>query len=516
MSDWRGTSVGYVAPTERVLETDGSVQPLSDADDSVRTLHDDPKQLHIDEVNAAMVEIMQRDTGDTAPVEKRLDAESRHDKLREQSIEIADRLESVGRSAYRQSEFTIYTYHVHSGKVETEPNFRRKMFIPDVARKLRQPMVNAAEFWLQRNPFDRMWVLSSGGRCKLTDVRTHQTAHQRKVSRLNSEILRPLGLQIVLACTEHGTPEYDQDGERQDAGEIERDQHGHPTFHVHTHAIVHHIGGKPLSEAKWEAALKAVWSFWHDWWGDAGQLHAARETVKYITKPGEMLKLTAQELAELDDQLARSKRVRPMGALREEIRARRERCMKLDRCPTPDGRVWRETFDWDRWGSPAMAKKPAAWHAQLADTALAIENADRRRRGLPEFEIPARLRDRARWTSEASAAATERVLAHPGDRTAEREPTPLFVARLVPGFARGSLIREPRIRVVASRFDESITRHPWAVHLRDITRDFWDAGQAAAAGIRVHTCTPTVRADRPEVESLATGPPAVGPPFVPV
>lgn len=172
---------------------------------------------------------------------------------------------------------------------------------------------------------------------------------------------------------------------------------------------------------------------------EAGQIRDARECCKYITKPGEMVKLSADELVALQTQLFRMKLAQPMGRLAEEMRARKKRRLRLVKTNTPDGWVYDEVQNWNTHARRTRLEKAADCIAKLAKT--------------------------------TTGACSPRI-----------------VCRLPPGFGPSG-IKEPRVVVMATRWDEDAVRsHPLVRRLIEKHQDAFDRAWA----IKVHVCTSTV------------------------
>lgn len=369
-------------------------------------------------------------------------------KLLEQSFRIADKMTLAGWDAYRKTPFGIFRYFVHSRHLERIPSFRRCCFIPSVAQAERAPMIAALTSFLERHPYARMWTMTSGPRVGLLSVRSTLDAMHRKTSELNAQpFMREAGLEIVFRSSELGTPESDATGERS-GGEIERDENGQLLFHAHEHLVVVPTKGF-IPPAKWSALLDKVGAFWGSWWTDGGEtpdgrrtsglIVQPREVCKYVTKPGEMEKLTGAELVALQDQLSRLKLVHPMGSFAaelKEISAARER---LVREQTPDGPVFQRVKNWNV-------------HAR-------------------------------RTRSEAAQDAAQKL-----DKRGSTTELLRVVSRQMPGFGPCG-VSEPRVVVMCSRWDEeAVRRDPLVARLIEHTAAKFRKGEA----IRVHVCTPVV------------------------
>ncbi len=435
-----------------------AVRPLADSDDGplYRVENASPFRW-LGSARRRFMEISKRETGVCGNPETLQRKREENETLKDQSHRIAGALERAGVSAYREDENNLYVYHVHSGAVQTVPKFRRICFLPYVAARIRAPMVASLEAYLECNPFCRMWTFTNGQRVKTGELRETITAFHRRLSRFSSW-LRTQGVEMVFRSTELGTPETgtetrngntERDGtgsDREFAG-VERDENGDALHHVHSHCLIRLIDG-PMSRTAWENLLQAVWRKWGNHWDDGKRVLDARELCKYVFKPGEILSLEDSELVELYHQLKRLKIVAPLGDLREDIKRRKKSKLRLVREPTPDGKVYREVQDWNR---------------HLA--------------GKSQIE-------------KALTNATASGLIDP-----KESDKPKILAQCLPGFAPGSLVKEPRVMVMAKHWQKkAVDKHRLVAILRHETLLEYRAGVCAAGKIRVHTGTPTVPA----------------------
>lgn len=464
----------------------GNLYPVPDAVPGSLIDHEkDPDYITARNRLAAMMEVMERDTGNAVDPAKAVEAYARREELKAQTIEIARRLASQGIDVWRKTPFDLFTYFIHSGAVVREEQLRRVMFLPAVAALVRKPKVNALEYFCQRHPFARMMTFTSGPRTPLYGLRQEIQTHHRALSRLASWMRLKWGVKMVFRSTELGEPERTESGRvNPAAGLIVRDAAGVPTFHVHSHCLTHQ--DKPMNPARWDEFIKAVWKKWGHIWDVGRSVSDVRELCKYVTKPGAVLELSPAELAELYRQLERLKLVVTLGSLRVEIRDRKDREMRLDRQPTPEGRVWREVTDWNRHGK----EKPRDEKGERIAAGFSL----RSKCDEPD-EIPARI-----------------------------------VGRLAPSFAPGSIVTEPRVCVLAVRWDRNeIDRNPMVAELRRSTADQWAAAlalnefapvlaraSAHASALRVHVGSPTVHGV-PEGSAWLPdlGPPEPAPDLVP-
>jgi len=396
------------------------------------------------------------ETGQSTTDEKQQEIAARRAEIEAQSHEIAERLETVGVSAYRQTPFGIWQYAIHSRTFSKVPAFRRICLLPYVAWMLRGPMVSALEYFLDKHPFCRFWTFTSGKRVPIRIpangpaeplLRQRIAYLNRKISQLNAlPFMKRAGLEIVFRSDEFGTPETNENGDlKSDAGSIERDADGIVWLHVHAHCVVYPKKGF-IPPKQWADVLHRVKAFWGDHWDEGGGILTARECCKYVTKPGEMLKLTPAELGEIYRQTRRMKLVQPLGALKAEIaeRAAAGKMLRPRNAGNGEGRIYE----------------------------VAPNHNKQRRRTTAQKDLEA------------------------GQKFDAKEAGDFFriIARSAPSFC-GAGLKECRVTIMSAILpDEARVRaHPDVARLIAATEDAWQAGLY----IRVHTCTPTVGARPP-------------------
>ncbi len=466
---------------EPAMDPSGRLVKLADSDDSTQLACADASEAVrlVREAQLVFASLCEDETGlavDPALKDKK-DAERAA--LRAQSHAIAAKLESAGVPAYRSSEWILWTYGIHSGEVEVIPQFRRVAFVPFVAAAIREPFVRALEFWLQRNPFDRFWTLTGGPRVRLRDVRKAVRRLSARIRRLNAQpFMRRAGVRVVFRSIELGSVEETRlDTLANTAGRIERDESGELWFHPHAHCLVHLERGR-LTKRDWSAFLCELRAWWGDWMDDGGVIRNVREAVKYVTKPAEIEQLTPAETAALFAQLRRAKLVQPLGALAEQIKARKAAGLTLLRERTEDGYLWREVRDWNRHAARRRARVPVLLRAESPEEAALSESLGAlgpNCGGVSEMDMDAALRLDARRRGGAVDACH-------------------VVATCAPS-AASNCLKEPRVIVMGRRWDAAaVDAHPLVVRLREQTAAAWAAGLAL---IRVHTGTPSVRACAP-------------------
>lgn len=298
--------------------------------------HDAVTTARADLVQQAEMDFLADCTAETGAVmspEKWEKMRKNRAKLREQSARIIALLAESNIPGKRSDTAKVFAYSVHSEHVEELPAYRRICLIPEVASMVRAPKLAALEYWLDRHPYARFWTFTTGERCGLDALGKRIKWLHRKLSKLNHELAR-FGAEIVFRSTEYGSLEKKTDfvSERLEGGGLEFDSTGAPLFHPHSHCVVvAHFGYNP---ARWQALTQHV----RDFWQSAGRrLHCdfgeiignARECCKYVTKPGDLLKLTPAAIARLFEITYRAKLCQPMGSLAREIRIRKGHVVQI-------------------------------------------------------------------------------------------------------------------------------------------------------------------------------------------
>jgi len=478
----RAVASPRVNPDEIVYcpETD-SYRRLGESDDTTPIATPYPaariaQHRRFSDAEAEFAKVCDDETGMAVSPEEWERQKAERSEIRRQSHVLAHMLETAGVVAYRDDAFQLWIWHVHSLTAEKIPNFRRICFLPYVAAMVRSSKLAALEFFLQRHPFSRFWTFTSGQRVGIDELGERVSELTGRLNTLNKELIRRYGVEIIFRSTELGSVEFDAALRPQaDPGSIEFDEKGDPLFHVHAHCVVHSRVGY-ITPKKWDEMIAWVWSHWGDHW-DAGKIiRDARECCKYVTKPGDMLKLTAPQLARVEAQLHGKRIVAALGTLRVEIKARREAGKCLRRKRTRDGMIWREAFDHNKHFADDLAEQEAdfARYGAAADCAEHVSAWNR-------------------WKAKGRhAAADMKLVAEPMKKAAAAFCRVL--ARLAPA-AGPRRVKEPRVIVGGTFLDRSaIMNHPLVTRLWSQTVQAFEAGRA----ISVHTGTPTGETDAME------------------
>ncbi len=267
----------------------------------------------------AYLKIVKEESGREISAEAFERKKAERDLLMQQSLHIADMLESVGVKAYGESKLTMVG--LLTGIEEPMVDFRNIVFIPAVAKRKRNRMLGDLEFFIQNHPHCRMWVFTSGARCSIDTVADRIAEVHRRISKLNAKpFMKMAGITIVFRSSELGSLQRIEDL---------------PTFHIHCHAIVHM--NKKLPKIVWSTLLGKVREWWQFHFADAKEIQLAREACKYVVKPGDLLGLSGSELKALHEQLFKLHLVQALGPLREQRKNREETKERFHRVSGPLG-----------------------------------------------------------------------------------------------------------------------------------------------------------------------------------
>lgn len=459
-------------------------------------------------VEATLQNICRDETGQFETEEQTRKRIAKDNHLNAQGVEICDALEREGIAAYRSDAWQLWILGVHSHEMTELPAYRRICLNPYVAHRLRLPYLNWLQYFAQgRENALRFWTFTTGKRVLAHRLEARIKWLHRRISELNAQpFMVKAGVRIIFRATEFGTLETDtpenpaHDGET--GGAMEGAGPGR-WFHPHAHCIVWMSNG-PLRPWRWEELLRRVWQFWHHQWDEGKRIRDMREAVKYVVKPGDMVRLAREcpaELARLARILYRKKLVQPMDELAAQMRAAvipglvptlrwvddGERCVQrwvllrnVNRNPVANGSDKSGLFGSD--GAKArIGKLDTCWNGTTSERTEVTRNAAERYFMRNHYGV------------KPADVAVCRV-----------------VARCAPGYnSRG--LKEPRVVVVGSYLDEAgVFGHPLVRRMVSATRAAYEAGErsqaadrgglrlvgergsGARSGIRVHTGTPTV------------------------
>lgn len=310
------------------------------------------------------------------------EARKRQTEKDEQSVELANALDSTGRFPFRfnfgedwAGRCTVYD--PFTGAVLPLPPLRRVVFMPSFAAMLRSKLLRDAEHFLSCYVAGecRMFTMTHGERVVFDSpeqFRAECQKHSRRISKLNTmepfrRYLVPrkhrkrLGrrawaqqVQIELRGMEFGSPEF---------------HGGKLTLHIHSHLIVREV--RPMTGKQRANFRRRMWQRWGKVWDDAGTIQNPREFVKYPVKPGDLETIRREGgpglLADFYQAVKGLHLFQPMGELKHVRRKRREKARRITAFSRQDGRVLEETGDWNAGKRPLTApnKHRAKWRESV-------------------------------------------------------------------------------------------------------------------------------------------------------
>lgn len=471
----------------------------------------------------------EENTGVEMSVEEYSKRANLKERLREMTREIARKLELAGVKSIRDDGYKLWAYSIHSETLEEIELYRRICVLPTVAAATRAKILAAIEFFVQENRFLRFWTLTTGDRCFVEEIPGRLDWAFERMRKLNYELRKRWGVSILLRSTEFGTVENAQ----QSGGLLQFDRDGQgrlePTYHPHLHLIVSCERGF-IAPDIWEALCEFVRRFWGyhcDFTGGkkGAIITSAREFVKYVTKPGEMVKLTPEQLRKFYEATANRRLLRPMGRLAAQIAARRDpnAPKTLRRKRTANGWKWFEVWDHNKTSFNRYSEEEKAARAiidaeadkdeaiRFAAECEAAAEALAGRIAPPSIDRGGSYDTAGNYIPNCRGADIPAVYSNelPPVVSPARDGTAVdfcrVVARIAPA-ATGSRLKEPRVVVMGTRFDVgAVKRHELVQQLWARTVEAWEAGEMLAhvaaqspGQIYVHTGTLSVRPpDRP-------------------
>lgn len=253
-------------------------------------------------------------SGKVQDVEKWEKGQDASQRLLEQSIRIADKMEAVGFKAYDDTQ-DLTLFGLNSEGVKKLDTFRNISFIPSVARKKRRKAQLELEYFLQKNTRCRMWTMTTGRRCNFQELPQRIEWIHGKFGRVNStRFMKKFGAKFVFRATEFG--------------EIARTDDG-LSFHPHVHALLYL--DKKLSANEWSCLLLKIKDYFVYYSQDCGVIRDAKELVKYCVKPCDLEHLNGHELVALHKVCTKKRLVEFLGGLRQQRKYHKEQNYRLVR-----------------------------------------------------------------------------------------------------------------------------------------------------------------------------------------
>lgn len=292
---------------------DAAREPSCSAADDVQS--DDDGVLSFDEYLAMQ-------TGKAIPEDVWRERQRRQAELIAQTEWIAKALESQKIEAFAKGE-PIALIGELTGQIDIVRDYRAIRFLPVVAQRRRQPMLQNLRYFekaSKRHRYLRYAVITAGERVPLYGpLRETMMSLTRRISRFASEAKKRYGVDVVFRGTEFP---------------IDHDR----SFHVHANLIYL----PPLMDDDvWTGFLEWTHRFFGTQLQDAGRLKKPEEVLKYPFKPNDLSRLDSTQLAWVYYETQRLKIVQPMGLFRLFCKNLEDKRRKVVTIDTENGRALR-------------------------------------------------------------------------------------------------------------------------------------------------------------------------------
>jgi hypothetical protein len=304
----------------------------------------------------SLTALWEQRVGSETPREAWIEQQSKARLLREQSDDLARRLEAHGIPAFDDSRQLSIVGLVTEQAEQVRP-YRNINFLPAVQSKNKREMLKSVSYWMDTTPASqrRMWVLSWGWVSAL-DLREAAKELARAVSRLSADDeMRKAKLELVLRSTEFTA---------------QRDDQGNLHWNLHAHILLR--ARKFLGSGRWnELRDRMAERYSPKRYINDSPIGDAAEVVKYSFKPAELMALDDAELVGLFSQTRGLHLHQPLGELRDlrqQLDAQSLRLVRL--VPTGKG----ERGQWATLERPAAPKREKSKEASpaAADVILSI------------------------------------------------------------------------------------------------------------------------------------------------
>ena len=398
--------------------------------------------------------ICENNTGEILGAEKWEEIKGRRAVRRQQTEEIASRLESVGVDCRDLSGESLFRVAVASGVAEEIPLWRHINFLPEVGARNRERFLAPLTHWLGKsaNRHTRYFVCSGGPRVLISEQRACFQRVHRRLSDMNAEPwFKGLGLKMVWRSSEVGDLRR---GRRfpvrqrvyMDSGGLRHEHEFTSGVTVNCHANVLIKCSRALGGEEWAAVLQRMERYMGARVQDNREIIEARECVKYVMKPEDVLALSAEELKAMFWSLFRLHMVQPMGELRDYLNGLRERQMKVSR--------WRKT------DNSSELKEMPDWNSRC--------------RANDDLEVLERIYDPETTEEEENRPEDEKGELQVDAVVARCAPCPVLTP-----------ISEPSILVRNLRRVDVVLSHPWAKRAMEYSRERYEYARVEAQ--RVHS-----------------------------
>lgn len=253
-----------------------------------------------------------------------IEGQGRDRVLKQQSEDIARRLESQGINAY-QTENNTTIIGMITGLVEKTLSFRNSNIIPVMQSKNVHSMMKSLQYYAdnRKNKKQLRMLVVSNGWVELSDYRESHKAFTRQISKFAAdEITKSNGVELVYYNVENTIKRKD----------------GVPHLNMHAHILIKST--RRLGPQKWKGFINWAKTRFPKGYVNDSRIRNVKECVKYVFKPCEFEQLTDIELAELFHQIFRMKFFHPLGEIKALRKRMKEDGLKLVRMPSGRADEW--------------------------------------------------------------------------------------------------------------------------------------------------------------------------------
>lgn len=246
-------------------------------------------------------ELLRSNTGWSMAHETWQQRQARQDALEAEDARLMDALEAEG-IPVRAGRLDVVAVGLVTGQVEAIESYRAIRFLPSIAQRERQPMLNGLRSCVRHERWGRylrLVVVTAGGRVPLGgDLRGRMQGLHRRISRFAHLAARRFGIDVIYRGTEFTVDDA-------------------CTFHVHANILL--SPREALPRERWSDFLAWMHRFFGTHVHDAGRLRKPEEAIKYPFKPLDLARLNGPAAAWVYDQTKKLKIAQPFGSSRESL-----------------------------------------------------------------------------------------------------------------------------------------------------------------------------------------------------
>lgn len=251
---------------------------------------------------------------------------SRNQSIAYQTDLLVKKLLSVGTDLYRSKEDWIWLVNDEGfSYVLPSSKYCHQQFLPIVQQSEVRLYVKDLEYFLERNPYCRMMVITVGDRVLVDGIKQRIHDLNYTVNRF-AKFSRKHDVSVDFSRVEITINENE----------------GVNSYHIHAHIIYHPL--RKLNKNKWQKYLVDAHKRFSGHFKDCGKLHSIKEVTKYLTKinkteEGEgigLLDLSAYELQNFHSQVFKQRLISRFNVFKSESADRKNKGLKLKKIKIPE------------------------------------------------------------------------------------------------------------------------------------------------------------------------------------